>query len=143
MRDLATAHERLVDDDEVIESSPRAFGFLFAVVFTVVGVLPLWRQAPLRLWSLAVAAVFLVAALVIPSALGPLSRLWQRVGLVLHYVVNPLVMGALFYLAITPFGLVMRLFGRGLSVHLAPDARLSTYWRSRSESPPAGMRNQF
>jgi cytochrome c oxidase subunit IV len=139
----AATHERFDDDDDKVEASPRSFGFVFAVVFTLIGLAPLWRHGAVRWWSIVVALMSLAAALVMPRALQPFSRVWQRIGLLLHHVINPLVMGMLFYLAITPFGLVRRLFGRGLSAQLAPDARLSTYWRSRTDSPPAGMRNQF
>jgi Saxitoxin biosynthesis operon protein SxtJ len=139
----SATHERFDEDDDTVEASPRSFGFVFAAVFTLIGLAPLWRQGAVRWWSIVVALVLLAAALAMPRALQPLNRVWQRIGLLLHHVINPLVMGMLFYLAITPFGLVMRLFGRGLSAHLAPDSRVSTYWRSRIDSPPAGMRNQF
>jgi hypothetical protein len=139
-RDL---HEPLDRDDDAVEASPRSFGFVFAGVFTVVGLLPLWGGEPVRPWSLALAAAFAACAGVAPAWLSPLNRAWLRVGLLLHRVVNPLVMAALFYLAITPFGLVMRLMGRGASRQMAPDPAASTYWRSRADSPPSGMRNQF
>ena len=136
-------HEHLSDDEEVVEASPRSFGFVFAVVFTIVALAPLRRGGPIRLWAAAVAAIFLIVALTRPAALGPLSRVWQRIGLLLHRVVNPIVLGVLFYLAITPFGLVMRLFRAGLRRSLSFDAAAPTYWVSRSGTPPSGMQNQF
>jgi hypothetical protein len=143
MSQPVTAHDRFPDDDEVIESSPRSFGFLFAVVFSIIGVLPLWNGRPMRIWSLVTASVFFLVALVGPAALAPMSRLWQQVGLLLHRLVNPVVMAVLFYVVITPFGVAMRLFGRGLSTQLSRDRAATTYWRSRTQSPSATMRNQF
>jgi hypothetical protein len=139
----SSTHDRFHDDDEVIEASPRGFGFVFAGAFSIIGLLPLWNGRPMRVWSVVVAALFLAFALLLPAALAPLSRLWQGIGLLLHHVINPLVMGLLFYLVMTPFGLVMRLFRRGLSTRLPRDAAATTYWRSRADLPPSGMRNQF
>ena len=104
---------------------------------------PLWRGEAIRVWSAGVAAGLLVAAAVAPAVLRPLSRVWQRIGLLLHHVVNPIVMGALFYLAVTPFGLVMRLLRKGLTRRLRPDPDARTYWVSRAGSPPSSMINQF
>ena len=139
----AGTHERLDADDEVLAASPRSFGFLFAVVFAIVAAAPLWRGEPLRLWSALVAAALLLVAAVAPALLSPFSAGWQRLGLLLHHVINPLVMGALFYGAVTPFGLVMRLFGKGLTRRLGPDRAATTYWVSREGSTPSSMKRQF
>jgi hypothetical protein len=142
MTSSSNTHDRF-HDDEVVEGSPRAFGLVFAAVFSIVGVLPLWDGRPLRVWSLVVAAMFLVFALMAPAVLAPLSRLWQRIGLILHHVINPVVMGILFYLVMTPFGVTMRLLRRGLSTRLPRDPAAATYWLSRADSTPSSMRNQF
>jgi len=72
-----------------------------------------------------------------------LSRLWQRVGLMLHHVVNPIVMGVLFYLVVTPFGFVTRRLGKGLQIERSRNEGAPTYWRDRSEPRSIDMRNQF
>ena len=62
----------------------------------------------------------------------------------LHKVVNPLVMGFLFFLVVTPIGLLMRLLGkRPLELEFERDR--SSYWKDRTPpGPPAeGMKNQF
>jgi hypothetical protein len=75
--------------------------------------------------------------------LAPLSRLWLRLGLAMHRVVNPLVMGALFYLVVTPFGLVRQAMKRGLTPRLVKDPRASTYWIDRRGQPASRMDQQF
>jgi len=136
-----TAHGRLADD-EVIEASPRSFGLVFSGVFLVVALLPVWRGQPLRVWSLVVAVTFLVLAVARPRVLAPLSGIWQRVGMVLHHIVNPIVMAMLFYVVVTPFGVVVRQFGKGLHTDLRPDPGASSYWRHR-KAAPIDMRKQF
>lgn len=142
-RDRPTVHEHLDRDEEAIAASPRSFGFVFAAVFALVGAWPLWDGGAPRIWALVLAVLFLVLALAAPAALAPLSRVWQRVGLLLHHIVNPIVMGVLFYGAVTPFGVGARLLGKGLRTRLDPDPRATTYWIPRDGSPPSSMTNQF
>jgi hypothetical protein len=132
-----SAFEQARGDDAVIGPSNRSFGFLFSGVFLVVGLLPLWRSGEPRSWALMVSALFGMLALLWPSALAPANRLWLRVGLV-----NPVVMGVLFYGAVTPFGLVMRLSRKGLTRTLRFDTAASTYWVKRDDRP-SRMDQQF
>ena len=120
-------------DEEVVGPSDRSFGIVFTVVFTIVALLPLWRGAPPRWWAAGVAAVFGVAALVAPRVLAPANRLWLRLGLLLHRIVNPIVMGAVFYLVVTPFGLAMRLRHSELNASRRLDKNAETYWLPRAD----------
>jgi hypothetical protein len=130
------------DDEAVVGPSNRSFGFVFTLVFTIVALAPAWRGGAIRLWALAVAATFLAVALAAPAVLDPLNRLWMRIGVAMHRVVNPIVMGALFYLAVTPFGLALRGLRRGLGRRLHPDASASSYWTARDQ-PFSPMNQQF
>lgn len=123
----------------------RSFGLLFAVVFSVIALGPLVKGHDARLWALPVAAVFLAAAYVAPAALRPLNAAWMAFARILERVMNPLIMGVLFYLLFTPMGLMMRLAGRDpLNRRLLPQAK--TYWLPRTAErrrPGAQMKFQF
>ncbi len=97
-----------------------------------------------RLWALIAAGVFLVPALVFPKVLHPLNKLWMRFGALLQKIVSPIVLGALFFLTVTPMGLLMRLIGKDL-LRLKKDPDASSYWIERTPPgpPPDTMRNQF
>lgn len=137
-------HERLVVDDIVIASSERSFGFTFAVLFALLGLGPLMRGRPLRIWALVVAGVFLLAALALPRVLGPLSRIWLRFGLLVHACTSPLIMGLVFYSTVTPIGLVRRWLDQD-PLRLRFDRDAVTYWIERHPPGPAPdtMRRQF
>jgi len=135
---LASFHDQVE-----AEPSSRSFGFLFTVVFALIGVTPWLRGGPVRLWAIAVAGVLGLTTLAAPRVLAPLSRLWLRIGLAMHRVVNPLVMGALFYLVVTPFGLVRQAMNKGLTPRLVKDPRASTYWIPRAGQPASRMDQQF
>ena len=142
---MATALEpkRIAEAEK--QGSDRSFGYVFAAVFALIGLFPLWRLEAPRWWSLAIAVGFAVIAAIYPGVLGPLNRLWLAFGKLLHRIVSPLVMGAVYFLAVTPTGLLMRLRGRDLlSLQRRPD--LSTYWIEREAEtlpPSETMKKQF
>lgn len=127
--------------DKIKMGSERSFGMVFAGVFLIVALLPLWHGHPVRRWALPVAAVFLGLALIRPAILAPLNRLWFRFGLALGKVMTPVVMGILFVIAVIPTALLMKLFGKDpLQRRLSPDA--VSYWEPRKQQP-GPMREQF
>ena len=77
-----------------------------------------------------------------PAMLRPLNLLWLRFGLLLHRVVNPIVMGLLFFAVFMPMGLLMRLSGKDF-LRLRFRGGDTSYWITRVGSPPGSMRNQF
>jgi hypothetical protein len=144
MKRSPAIHERLTRDEQVRGSSNRAFGLVFAGVFSLIGLWPLVRGGEFRLWSLAIAVFFLLITLTRPRLLAPLNRVWTKLGLVLHRIVNPVVMGILFYLVVTPTGLMMRLLGKDL-LRLRFEPNEKSYWIERQPPGPApeSMKQQF
>ena len=124
--------------------SDRVFGFVFAGLFSVIGLWPLTGGNAPRVWSLVLALIFLIAAVLLPKALRPLNRLWFRFGLLLHKIVAPVVMGLLFIVAVTPTALIMRLLGKD-PLRLRKDPALDSYWIRRDVPGPQPdtMKNQF
>ena len=72
--------------------------------FFLVGLAPLRKHHPVRLWAFGVALVFLAVAILVPALLTPLNRLWMQLGRLLGRVTTPIVTGLLFYLIFTPGG---------------------------------------
>jgi predicted membrane metal-binding protein len=124
--------------------SERSFGLVFAAFFGLVGVWPLLDAGDLRVWALAVAAVFLLAAFLAPSLLRPLNLLWFKLGMLLGRIVTPIVMFLLFFLTVLPTGLALRLSGKD-PMHRKVDKTAPSYWIKRVESPEehSSMKNQF
>src|SRR5215471_7570033 len=128
----------------VVAGSDRNFGLTFAAVFMLVALWPIVHGAPPRYWAIAVAIVFLVAGLLWPALLLPLKRVWFRLGLSLHRVVNPVLMFLIYYGAIVPIGLVLRALGKDL-LRLGGDHSAPSYWIARDPPGPAdgSMAKQF
>lgn len=137
-------HETLEARSEVAPGSERSFGVVFAVVFSIIGLWPLVAGSGARIWSLIIAAGFLAAAFVAPRLLAPLNRLWFRFGMLLGRIVSPVVMAIIFYVAVLPTGLVMRMLGKDL-LRLRFDPGAESYWIHRDPPGPApdSLKQQF
>ncbi|MFZ2160712.1 MAG: SxtJ family membrane protein [Sideroxyarcus sp.] len=138
------AHEDLKREQHVEGSSDRSFGLVFAGLFLVIAVFPLFHGEAMRWWSSGVAAGFALIALLKPALLAGLNRLWLKLGVLLGKVVSPIALGILFYGVFTPIGLFIRLTGKDpLRLKFAPDA--DSYWIPRDPPGPApdSMNHQF
>lgn len=143
MAPRGNTHERL-EQSEVRRGSDRAFGFVFAGACAIAAAIAFWRgSSNAWMWPVGSAA-FLAAALVRPVLLSPLNRFWHAFGLVLHRIVSPLVMGAVFFLAVTPIGLLARASRKDF-LRLRRDRSLGTYWIERHPPgpEPETMSRQF
>jgi hypothetical protein len=128
--------------DAVKPPSERSTGLVFSAAALVVALL--WRNEPaVPLWALGLAAALALVSLIAPRLLKPLNILWFKFGLLLHRIVNPLVMLALFALVFVPAGALMRLRRDPLRLRRQPEA--STYWigRETGGEAAASMTNQF
>jgi hypothetical protein len=132
------------DSSQTSTGSNRNFGFVFTAFFAVVGLAPVPAGNTARPVALVAAALFLLAALLAPSILGSLNRLWTRLGMGLHRFTSPVALWALLYLVITPIGLVLRLSGKDI-LRLRWEPSAESYWIPRDPPGPAAetMRNQF
>ena len=124
------------DRGEVKASSDRSFGLVFAAVFAIVAFWPLMSGGGARLWALALAAFFVATAVVRPRLLRPLSRAWFKIGLILHHVMTPIVMGVIFVLGVVPTAVVMRMRRKDL-LRIDPRRRGETNWVVRTPPGPS------
>jgi len=138
-----STHESFVREEAAGPGSDRSFGLVMAAALALVGMFNWWHQGHLWPWLLLAGALFAVAAWLRPPSLRPLNLVWMKLGLLLHRIVNPIVMGLLFYGTILPTGLVMRLRGRDL-LRLKREPASDSYWIARPPGPaPETMRDQF
>lgn len=121
--------------DKVKTSSDRSFGIVIAVAFMVVALWPLFHGGPVRIWAVAVAAGLGGSAVVFPRILAPFNRLWTKLGLLLHKLVSPVILGLIFLIAVMPMGLMLRLFGKDL-LRLRFDPSAGSYWIPRDPPGP-------
>lgn len=126
----------------------RSFGLLVGGVVLAIAAVVLWRKG----WSPGTAVYVLSAiggALVllgatVPSALKPLYSAWMALAVVLGFIMTRVILTLVFYLIVTPIGLIMRAVGRDpLNRKLDADAR--SYWLEKTyqEDSPARLEKYY
>ena len=122
-------------------SSNRNFGLVFFFIFLVVSIWPLTHNESPRIWSAIISLAFLILVLTRSKLLTPLNRLWAKFGIILGSIIAPIVMGVVFFLVVTPTGLVMKIIGKDL-LSIKYDKKKETYWVKR-DRPTSTMKQQF
>ena len=122
------------------KKSNKSFGILFFIVFLVIGFWPHVNGEETRIWSISLALLFLILGLLNSKILTPLYFVWIKLGLFLGNFISPIVMAIIFYLIISPFGIVLRLIGKDSL--MKKYSKQSSYWIQR-EKKMNSMKMQF
>ncbi len=129
----------------------RQFGAIGIGAFSLFAVLAHYRLAAFAflpdgairptVWVLAgLAAYCAVAAPAAPRALRPLYMLLSAIGYPIGFVISIAIFASVYYLVVTPIGLVFKLIGRD-AMNRTFDPNAETYWVPRR--PPANMKRYF
>jgi len=88
----------------------RKFGFTVGIAFLVFGSIAMWRgkqRTSMVLFGLG--GVLVLAALVVPTMLGPVERAWMGLAHLISKVTTPIFMSVVYFLVITPIGFLRRM----------------------------------
>jgi hypothetical protein len=137
-------HERLTPEERVAPGSERSFAIVMALALAVIGSINFWHNGRIWPWLGVIIILLVIAGFFAPALLRPVNRLWFQFGLLLHAVVNPLVMGLVFFGAVLPTGFVMRALGKD-PLRLKIEGNRESYWVKRRPPGPAPetMKDQF
>ena len=106
----------------------RKFGLTVGIAFAVLGGIVLWRGKETPAYVLlGLGGVLVLAGLVIPAQLGPVQRAWMGLAHAISKVTTPIFMGVVYFVVLTPVGLLMRAMGKN---PLAPPAK-GSIWHAR------------
>jgi saxitoxin biosynthesis operon SxtJ-like protein len=124
-------------------ASSRAFGLLIAALLAVVAAMDYRWAGHGHVYWIGAAALCLLISLAMPRVLAPVKRLWLKLGHVLHRLISPLILAAVYVLAFIPVGAALRLFGKDV-LALKRDPRAASYWSARAGGPaPESLKDQF
>ena len=126
--------------DDIKIGSNKSFGIVFFVVFLLISFYPLLNNENIRIWSLVISLIFLILGVLNSKILSPLNKIWFKFGISLGKIISPLVMGVIFFLVVTPIGLIMRLLGKDVLNLKFSDHK--SYWIEKT-GPKSKMKNQF
>jgi hypothetical protein len=130
-------------ENAVTAKQLRSFGLLVGGIFAVIGLWPLvLRGENLRLWALILGGTLVGLGLIWPALLGPVFRVWMFIGHILGWINTRIILSLVFFLMITPMGLLMRLFGRD-PMNRRLDPKVESYRVLRTPRPGSHMTRQF
>ena len=129
-----------MDQNDIKIGSNKSFGVVFFLVFLLISLYPLINDGNLRIWSFVISIIFLILGILNSKILNPLNKIWFKFGLLLGKIISPIVMGIIFFIVVTPTGLILRLFQKDV-LNLKFNNN-NTYWIEKS-GPKSKMKNQF
>ncbi len=120
--------------------SNKNFGITFSIFFLIITFYIFINHEKLNLWILSMSVIFLILGITNSNLLLPANKIWFKFGIFLGKIISPLVMGIIFFLVITPIGLILRIFGKDvLKLKFSND---KSYWIDKDGSK-SKMKNQF
>ncbi len=121
-------------------NSNKSFGIVFFFVFLLISLFPLINEESLKIWSLIVAFIFLFLGLINSRLLTPLNKSWFKFGIILGKIISPIIMLIIFFLVVTPIGILMKIFKKDI-LNLKFNKN-KTYWIKKTNNK-SEMKDQF
>ena len=115
------------------------FGTLFFILFLIVGLYPLKSDEFIKIWSVVLSLVFLIITIIKPNLFTFLNKLWIQFGILLGKIISPIVMALVFFIVVTPIGILVRIFKKDV---MGLKIGASSYWINRKNKVQS-MKKQF
>ena len=114
------------------KSSSKSFGYLFFGIFLALAVWVYVKNQNLNYWLIGTSTVFLVLTLIKSKLLDVLNDLWIKFGELLGKIIAPIVMSIVFFLIVTPIGLILKIVKKDLlKIKFNND---KSYWIEKSKT---------
>ena len=116
--------------------SNKKFGYFFSTIFFIITLYNLGSENQTIGYIFAtLTLIFLITTLTNAKLLLPLNKIWMQFGFLLGTIINPIVLGIIFFVLFTPYGIVMRMFGRD-ELRLNKLKNTKSHWVIRSKNQP-------
>jgi len=112
----------------------RKFGFALSTVIFVMGIIFSFKHRSVYIWPFLLSAIFFITSIIFPLCLKPIHWILMRISFAIGWVNTKILLFVIFYLIVTPLGLIMRLFGKDL-LNQRIDRGSPSYWIKREETP--------
>ena len=129
---------------ELDKAGLRRFGLVTGSIIAVLfgGLLPFLFGFNYPLWPWYLAVVLVVWAVLAPASMRGLYRGWMRFGLLLNKITTPILMGLVFFVAVTPTALIMKILGRD-AMKRSLDKNIDSYRVPSKKSDKSQLEKPF
>lgn len=122
----------------------RSFGLIVGGIFLLIGLWPLAvRAEAARLWAVGIAAGLMLPAVLFPTVLTPIYRVWMTIGNTLGWINTRIILTLVFYGLFTPIGVIRRVLLKKDPLHLSFEPEAETYRMVRQPRSHAHIERQF
>ncbi len=95
--------------------SNKKFAYNFSLIFIVVSLIFLYLEKIYLVYLfLFLSVFFLIGGKLKPNIFEYFNYFWSKIALILHHIISPIIILLIFFLVITPFGLIGRFFSKDL-----------------------------
>jgi len=119
----------------------KMFALIWAGIFMVIGILPIFKQGDIKIWAIIISLIFATVAFTKPEIFTSFYNIWTKVGEFIGGIISKIVMFILYFGLFTPIAIFLKLLGKDL-LNKKIDKTQASYWIDR-ERQPESMRNQF
>jgi len=116
------------------------FGIFLSLLFLIVGLYPSKIVSAIKFSFLFLFLVFFIITIVKPDMFTILNKLFIKIGFLLGTTISPIIMAFIFFLVITPIGIIFRLFNKQNMT--STTSRTSSYWIN-TQCKVLNMKKQF
>ena len=113
------------------KSDLRKFGLLIGIILIIIAGLLFWKEKESFQTFFIVGTLLCLLGLVIPTILKPIYWIWMFFGTILGWIMTRIILSFMFYLILTPIGLISRLFGKEF-LELRMNKSKASYWNIRT-----------
>ncbi|NWG29043.1 MAG: hypothetical protein HXY48_10990 [Ignavibacteriaceae bacterium] len=126
------------------ERDLRKFGLTVGGVLLAIGLLLFYFEKPSAIFFAIIGGLLFLFGAVLPKILKPLNRIWMSLAIVLGFIMSRVILTILFYLVLTPIGILAKLVGKKFMI-LNYDKSAKTYWEKRTivQKKPIDYERQF
>mgnify|MGYP001468438591 CR=1 FL=1 len=122
--------------------SNRSFGIVFFIALLIIA---FWNFRgdfyQIKIFPFLLSLVFLILGIINSKFLTPLNKLWFKLGIAIGSIVAPVIMAIIFFLVVTPIGLIVKIFQKDL-LRRKYEKNKNSYWLKR-DKPMGSMKQQF
>jgi len=122
----------------------RKFGITIGIILLIITGFLFWKEKESFQILLTFGVAFCILGITIPFILKPIYWVWMVFATILGWIMTRVILSFLFYIIITPIGLIPRFFGKQF-LELRWDKSKESYWNYRTNKhlKKATYENQF